>query len=217
MSAIEASASLTFCESFSASLTGAAARSSDELTRDCSAVRYAAASFCGLTSMWATASRTCSPQLAAVYFEQKTTRDEIIETMREYNEFFRFTPHAYFVSYVVHIAAMFDRAKDTISLTRLAREMKAARFIQGQEAAEVDALLDEAAPIAAKVIILRHGAFAHRSASISYDDVFKFAAVKPDQLRDLTEVALKITNRLLLARGLRTSASPRCPKTPPKR
>jgi hypothetical protein len=137
------------------------------------------------------------------YFEQKITRDEIIETMREYNEFFRFTPHAYFVSYVIHIAAMFDRAKDTISLTRLAREMKAARFIQGQEAAEVDALLDEAAPIAAKVIILRHGAFAHRSASISYDDVFKFAAVKPDQLRDLAEVALKITNRLLLARGLK--------------
>lgn len=61
------------------------------------------------------------------YFEQKITRDEIIETMREYNEFFRFTPHAYFVSYVIHIAAMFDRAKDTISLTRLAREMKAAQ------------------------------------------------------------------------------------------
>lgn len=137
------------------------------------------------------------------YFEQKTTRDEIIETMREYNEFFRFTPHAYFVSYVIHIAAMFDRAKDTISLTRLAREMKAARFIQGKEAAEVAALLDEATPIAAKVIILRHGAFAHRSARISYDDVFKFAAVKPDQLRDLTEVALKIANRLLLARGLK--------------
>jgi hypothetical protein len=29
------------------------------------------------------------------------------------------------------------------------------------------------------------------------------AAVKPDQLRDLTEVALKIANRLLLARGLK--------------
>jgi hypothetical protein len=137
------------------------------------------------------------------YFEEKTTRDGIIETMREYNEFFRFTPHAYFVSYVVHIAAMFDRNRDTISLTRLAKEMKAARLIQGQEAAEVDALLDEAAPIAAKVTILRHRAFAHRSASISYDDVFKLAAVKPDQLRDLTEVALKIANRMLLVRGLK--------------
>jgi hypothetical protein len=135
------------------------------------------------------------------YFEEKTTRAKIIETMRDYNEFFRFTPHAYFVAYVVHIAAMFDRRRDAISLQRLAKEMKAAGLIQRQEAAEVDALLDKAAPIAAKVTILRHCAFAHRSASISYDDVFKLAAVKPDQLRDLTVVALKIANRLLLARG----------------
>jgi hypothetical protein len=137
------------------------------------------------------------------YFEEKTTRHKIFETMERYNEFFRFTPHAYFLSYVIHIAAMFDRTRDTISLPRLAKEMKDARVIQGQEATKVDALLDEAAPIAAKVNTLRHGAFAHRSARISYDGIFKLAAVKPDQLRDLTEVALKIANRLLLARGLR--------------
>jgi hypothetical protein len=136
-------------------------------------------------------------------FEQNTSRAKIIETMREYNEFFRFTPHAYFVAYIVHIAAMFDKTRDTISLTRLAKEMKAARFIQGQEIAEIDAVLAEAAPIVEKVTVLRHHAFAHRSASISYDDAFKKAAVKPDQLRDLTELALKIANRLLLARGLK--------------
>jgi hypothetical protein len=68
------------------------------------------------------------------YFEEKTTRARIIETMRDYNEFFRFTPHAYLFAYVMHIAAMFDRTKDTISLTRLANEMKAARLVQGQEA-----------------------------------------------------------------------------------
>lgn len=137
------------------------------------------------------------------YFEEKTTRAKIINTMREYNEFFRFTPHAYFVAYVIHIAVMFDRTRNTISLTRLAKEMKAARLIQGQEAAELDALLAEAAPIAEKVNILRHSAFAHRSASISYDEVFKLAALRPDQLRDLTDVALKIANRLLLARDLK--------------
>jgi hypothetical protein len=137
------------------------------------------------------------------YFEESTSRAKIIETMREYNEFFRFTPHAYFVAYVVHIAAMFDKTRDTISLTRLANEMKAARLIQGQETGKVDAPFAEAAPIAEKVTVLRHRAFAHRSASISYDDVFKKAAVKPDQLRHLTELTLKIANCLLLARGLK--------------
>ena len=90
--------------------------------------------------------------------------------------------------------------------------MKAARFIQGQDAAAVDALLDEAAPIVAKVTLLRHRAFAHRSASTSYDDVFKLAAVKPDQLRDLTELALKIANRLLLARGLKDESFTTLPR-----
>src|SRR5579862_3469806 len=43
------------------------------------------------------------------YFEGRKTRREIIETMREYNEFFRFTPHAYLAAYIGHITAMFDR------------------------------------------------------------------------------------------------------------
>jgi hypothetical protein len=86
---------------------------------------------------------------------------------------------------------------------RLVREMKAACLIQGQAIKQVDALLAEAIPIASKVTILRHYAFAHRSASISYGAAFKKAAVTANQLRDLTETALKIANRLLLARGLK--------------
>jgi uncharacterized protein YfeS len=123
--------------------------------------------------------------------------------MREYNEFFRFTPHAYLVAYVVYIAGMFDKRKDTINLIRLSQEMKAAHLIQGQTITEVDALLASVTPLVSKVTILRHNAFAHRSASISYDAAFKKAEVTADQLRDLTELALKIVNRLLLARGLK--------------
>lgn len=136
------------------------------------------------------------------YFEGADTRPKIIETMWDYNEFFRFTPHAYLIAYVIYMAGMFDKREDTISFKPLVREMKADGHLKGQDAAEVDALLAQAKTVANKVTILRHKAFAHRDAHISYNDVFKMAAVKPDQLRDLTEVALKIANRLLLARGL---------------
>jgi hypothetical protein len=136
------------------------------------------------------------------YFEERDSRRKIIETMREYNEFFRFTPHAYLIAYVIYMAGVFDKRRDTISLPPLVREVKAAGQLKGQDAATVDALLVEAKPIADKVLILRHKAFAHRSAHISYNDVFKMAAVKPNQLRDLTDMALNIANRLLLARGL---------------
>src|ERR1043166_5884530 len=137
------------------------------------------------------------------YFEEKESQDKIIETMRDYNEFFRFTPHAYLLSYVIYIAGAFDKREDTISFIPVVRAMKADGHLSGEEGAKVDALLAEAKPIVEKVFILRHKAFAHRDADIPYNDVFKMAEVTPLQLRDLTKVALKIANRLLLARGLR--------------
>ena len=81
--------------------------------------------------------------------------------------------------------------------------MKATGQLKGQDAETVDALLIKAKPTVRKVLILRHKAFAHRDAQISYDDVFKLAAVTPEQLRDLTDTALKIANRLLISCRLR--------------
>ena len=124
------------------------------------------------------------------YFEERDSRRIIIDTMQDYNEFFRFTPHAYLVTYVIYMAGVFDKSRGTISLAPLIREVKAVGHLKAQDAAIADALLAQAKPIANKVTILRHKAFAHQSAHISYDDVFKMAAVKPDQLRELTDMAL---------------------------
>ena len=137
-----------------------------------------------------------------LYFEEQEFRCKILNTMEDYNEFFRFTPHAYLVSYVIYMAGVFDRRDDTISFIPLVSEMKAAGRIKGQEAADVEALLAQAKPVADKVTLLRHKAFAHRDAHISYNDVFKMGDVTPVQFRDLTKIALKIANRLLLACGL---------------
>jgi AbiU2 len=137
------------------------------------------------------------------YFEERSSRGKIFKTMDEYSEFFRFTPHAYLVAYVIYTAGVFDESKGTSSLPRLVRDMKKAGQLKGQDAEAVDALLVEVEPIVDKVRILRNKAFAHRSAHIAYNDVVMMAAVKPTRLRELTDMALEIANRLLLARGLR--------------
>jgi hypothetical protein len=54
-----------------------------------------------------------------VYFESNDTRLGLLDTMREFNEFFRFAPHAHFVAFVVTMAALFDKRPDTISLPLL--------------------------------------------------------------------------------------------------
>jgi hypothetical protein len=137
------------------------------------------------------------------YFEGPDTRPKIFNIMDEYSEFFRFASHAYFLAYVIYIAGVFDKRRGTISLCSLVPEVKKTGHLKDQKAATVDALLIEAKPLAGKVSILRHEAFAHRSGSVMYDDVFRKAEITPYQLRHLTDIALKIANALLSARGLR--------------
>src|SRR5437016_5028878 len=122
------------------------------------------------------------------YFEADCSRREIIEAMREYSEFFRFTPHAYLMTYVVYMAGAFETRQDAISLVSLVREMKATGRLE-QDKATVNSLLSSAKPIAKKVAILRNNAFAHRTVSMSYNDVFKLADVTPAELRDVTDIA----------------------------
>lgn len=81
------------------------------------------------------------------YFEGLESRGKIIETMEDYSEFFRFTPHAYFVAHVIYLAGVFDKRKDTINLALLVREVKSVGSLSAVDAATVDALLSEAKPI----------------------------------------------------------------------
>lgn len=136
------------------------------------------------------------------YFEEHESKQKIIDTMCRYNEFFRFTPHAYLTTYVIYISGVFDKRGDTVSFKRLVQDIEKIGSLNPQSTEDVKMLLAEAEPIVKKVGTLRNKAFAHRSAHISYNDVFKIAAVKPNELRNLTDVALKAANRLLSACSL---------------
>jgi AbiU2 len=128
------------------------------------------------------------------YFEGKDTRPAIINTMGRFSGFFEYDPEAHFAAFVIYIAALFDKRRNTISLPHLAREVKKKTTIE--KADEIDALLQQAEPLANKVAILRNKVFGHRSANISYDDVSQQAAVTADELRALTELSLQIANGL---------------------
>jgi AbiU2 len=136
------------------------------------------------------------------YFESRDTRPAILDTMQEYSEFFRFAPYAHLIAFVVSIAAVFDKRRGTISLPHLVNEMKRGGLLSTEAQIEVDKLFTQAEPLSSKVAILRHNAFAHRSAAISYDDIFKMAAVTPFEMRELTDVALKLANQLARTRRL---------------
>jgi hypothetical protein len=134
------------------------------------------------------------------FFEGEETRPNIIDVMNRYSEFFRFDAHAHFVTFIIQIAALFERRKDTINLPRLSTELQ--EIISAQNKTEVVALLNQVAPLVSKVNILRSNLFAHRSATLTYAESFQKASVTLNELRTLTEIALTIVNALLAVRGL---------------
>jgi hypothetical protein len=67
------------------------------------------------------------------YFESKDTRPAIIDTMNYFSDYFRFDPHAHFVAFIVHIAALFEKRRDSINLPDLARELKQSNLISAQK------------------------------------------------------------------------------------
>jgi len=140
------------------------------------------------------------------YFEGEETRVIIIDTMREYNEFFRFAPHAHFLAFIIQAASLLETRDDTVNLHGLARELMESGTISTQDTSEVSALLSRVKPLASKIAILRNNVFGHRNSNLSYSQTFEKAAVTPNELCDLTDLMLTFVNRLLTMRNLSTHA-----------
>jgi hypothetical protein len=136
------------------------------------------------------------------YYEGAATRPLHIDAMRGHTGFFRFDPHAHFVSFIVHAAALFESRADTINIPRLVQEIESSNSISNDVIAQCRSLLSELGKYAPKIIILRSNLFAHRSSSIGYSNAFKIADVTPNELGVACEIALRIINLLLSAMGL---------------
>jgi hypothetical protein len=136
------------------------------------------------------------------YYEGAETRPKIIDTMNEYSEFFRFDSHAHFFSFIVYIAALFEAREDTINIPNLVRELKDLDAVSEVTISKITELLGQIKAHIKGVFKLRHNLFGHRSASLSYADAFEKASITPNQLLELTKIALQIVNFLLKERKL---------------
>ncbi len=135
-------------------------------------------------------------------YEGADTRAKIIDTMNNYSEFFRFDSHAHFVAFIVHLAGLYEARSGTVNLPALVKEAKDSGEFPPESIAKSEAALAAMQGLPSKLAILRSNLFAHRSISISYEDVFSKAAITADQLRDLTVAGLQVVNLLLVASGL---------------
>lgn len=134
-------------------------------------------------------------------YEGAATKQAYLGTMNEYSEFFRFDSHAHFVSMVLYLGQLFETRHDTLNLASMVKEAEQSAETSHDEVVAAAGEFAAAKVLATKVTILRSNLFAHRSSSLSYADVFRKAEITPDQLRELTEAALAVINRLRRAVG----------------
>jgi hypothetical protein len=135
-------------------------------------------------------------------YNASDSRPILLPPMQHYPEFFRFDEHAHLVSFIVHIAALFENDRRTVNFQRLLKDLRALSPGSCPFLAEAALRLSQIDPLTKKISILRNNLFAHRSASLSYADAFQKAAITANDFHHVTAEALAIANSLLKARGL---------------
>jgi hypothetical protein len=125
----------------------------------------------------------------------------ILPTMNRYPDFFVLDQHAHWIALIVQVTGLFEKTRrDTVNFNAI---IKSARpFIANSALESALNLLKATELTSPKVKVLRDNLFAHRSASLSYDDTFRQAELTSNQLCELIGRGLQIANILLGARGL---------------
>lgn len=128
-------------------------------------------------------------------YDGAPTRAKYLATMNRFSEFYRFDPHAHFVAMVMYLSQLFEPRNDTLNLPSLLENAPSAGVATSVTEQGLS-ILKAVKPLVSKVMILRSNLFAHRNAKLSYTEVFDLAKVSADQLRELSDAALRIANLL---------------------
>jgi hypothetical protein len=130
------------------------------------------------------------------------TRPHYVEAMERYYNFFRYDQEAHFRALIVGVYTLFDKRRDTITLASLAEDARGAGF----DVSAIEAKLNQLSGRVRKIEIMRHKLFAHRDHSMAYNDVFKAAQLRPDDLKDVLRESLVIVNDLAALVGAKVTS-----------
>ena len=125
------------------------------------------------------------------------TRPVYVDVMNRYALFFQTSIHAHFVALLVTLYRLYETRDDTFNIPTLLKILKAESRLEVATLEQLEVIYkDEANPLWIKVSILRNKAFGHRSVAHTTEEVFREAAVTPNELCNLMEVTKKLLNEL---------------------
>ena len=129
------------------------------------------------------------------FYAGDTTRPQIVDTLNDFSEFFRFDIHAHFVAMIVHCCTIVDGKRGTTCLQNLTRRplLDPTRLAADAEIVE---RAEKAVAAAEGLKKIRNEGIAHRSNVFDYSSAFKRAKLKPDNIPVLLREFLDLANEL---------------------
>jgi len=113
-------------------------------------------------------------------------------------EHMRFLEHGQLFTAVIELHSLLDANSATINLPHLTVSVEAEYGAQPL----IKRALEDIEPTFSKLRTLWNGVYAHRTKRKAYADMFKKAAITPDQLHELVVKAIEISNELRVIIGL---------------
>lgn len=132
-------------------------------------------------------------------YKSSDTRPVYIDVLNRYPQFFQTSLHAHFVALLTALYRLYEKREDTFNIPKLLRRLRDEGALATDWLDELDAIYVALKPLWIKVSILRSKAFGHRSTAHTVEEVFREAAVTPDELRDLVAMTKDLLNKLTLA------------------
>jgi hypothetical protein len=136
------------------------------------------------------------------FYQDPATRKLIKGQMQDYYWFFKYEEHIYRFALIVKLTGLFTsvRKKPTVNFHALINDVRSK--MRNADWNVLEALVLSAKPIVDKIEIIRNSALAHRSADLDFDTAFKKAGVTRNELKQLSEIALRAANTIAVAVGV---------------
>lgn len=125
-------------------------------------------------------------------YASSDTRPKYLETMDRYSEFYRFDEEAHFRSIVIGLHTLFDGRGDTATIAKILK----CSSLEKKSEIKIRKRLADLQPITSKIKTLRDKLFAHRDHQLGYSEVYKRAAITPNELRTVMSASIEIINEI---------------------
>jgi AbiU2 len=128
-------------------------------------------------------------------------RTRYLGVLRDYNSFFLTSLRAHFVATVITLYGLYETRRESISLTRLVRDVSEPKL-----RSDLQSMLDKANTIwRKKITILRNDVYA-RLSDIDFEAKFAEANISPDEIEALIKLSKDLLNKLPYANDRSTLA-----------